>query len=119
MIVQFICGCRTGEIVDRANIETMSSVSFDEEGMLICALHGQRRRGWRSVERGRPLYSNTPQEREAQLLFDEPLPKRVAMLNSAYPGEVKPNIKDNRDPEDVTREMGLRPFKGRVAELSD
>lgn len=68
-MIAFCCGCTSklviplsivkndeGEIVGtrseqmvKAHLATFDAVAFDPEGFMVCAIHRQRRRGWRSV----------------------------------------------------------------------
>lgn len=50
----FLCGCESGEVLDRDNLKTMDTVGYDEEGFIVCKVHGLRRSGWRSL----PLVEN-------------------------------------------------------------
>lgn len=89
MLVRFICGCTTSEILERQNIETMDTVSFDEEGFIQCALHHQRRYGWKSlpmIAANKGNYSDfsfgpfTPLEIEGHIVFGDILPDRAVQL---------------------------------------
>jgi hypothetical protein len=104
--IVFLCGCETKDIVYRENIATMSMVTYDGEGFLICMVHHARRRGWRSV----PLIPGskladwsfahlTPIEREAWVVFGE-LPLRHAQDERELKSTVE-DKRDNRDPESL------------------
>lgn len=101
MIFRFICGCETKEIIARENVKTMDTVEFDDEGFLICAIHKQRRYGWRSLPTlpGLKLADWgfkrwTPLEIEAYMLFDEdPAPRTLNL------GEISEDRRDNRAPD--------------------
>lgn len=104
MIVRFICGCETKEIIVRENVKTMDTVEFDDEGFLVCAIHKQRRYGWRSLPTlpGLKLADWgfkgwTLLEVEAYLLFgEEPAPKAIKNL-----GEITEDRRDNRAPDNL------------------
>lgn len=122
MKIVFLCGCETGNVEDRANFATMDSVDIDHEGMVICARHGLRRQHWRSLpttnvqvvvygdidgESGtKPaidwnMASWTPKQVEGFALFGEvPAVKTVAKVESSVV-----DVRDNRDPEEVGREI--------------
>lgn len=108
MIATFLCGCKSGEILNRDNTTTMDSVRFDAEGHLICADHGLRRAGWLSLpiisdEKGkRPDWSvaqYTPLEIEALVLFGElPARKRIEIHDTE-------DKRFNDDPEMYGQDM--------------
>lgn len=126
MEVTFLCGCGPREIIDRENVKTMDFVTFDDEGMLICTIHGQRRKNWRSipthsdasnVRLKKSYFGKTPQEIEAHVVFGEPWPEQKydwPKAGTAPFGQLDWDKRDNRDPEQVVKEMGLNPFRGRV-----
>lgn len=103
MKVDFICGCQTKEILSRENIKTMDMVTFDDEGFLVCAVHHQRRYGWRSIPnvRGTKLMDYffkdwTALEIEAWQVFGETAPvSKTVEINTT--GLV--DRRDNRDPQ--------------------
>jgi hypothetical protein len=104
MIVKFMCGCETKEIIARENVKTMDMVTFDSDGFLICAVHHCRRYGWRSIPTlpGLKLAdwrfkAWTPLEIEAFLVFDQPFPLRAREINP--PTGV--DRRDNRAPESL------------------
>lgn len=112
--LEFLCGCISGEVVNRENIFTMDSVVFDEEGMLTCAIHHQRRKGWRTVpvlritdENGvvretdmndASYYKYSPQQIEAFIVFDEAI---IEDANYLGLDTKKPDVRDTRDPQMV------------------
>ena len=102
MQIEFLCGCKTGNVESRENLLTMDLVQIDDEGMLICTTHHQRRKGWRSIPSSDnhpgvkfPYLSMTPAEREGRILFKDPFPL-FRGLNINYAGNDR---RDNRDPE--------------------
>jgi hypothetical protein len=121
MKVTFICGCETKEIIARENIKTMDMVEFDTEGFLICAIHHQRRYGWRSLPTlpGLKLsdwsyHDWTPREIEAWLVFGE-----APNLQSIFEITPTEDRRDNRDPESlVTRVTSLLDRAGNVHEAT-
>lgn len=107
MKVDFICGCQTKEILARENVKTMDAVMFDDEEFLICAIHHQRRYGWRSIPNlpGTKLMDYrfkdwTALEIEAWLVFHEPpLERKSTEITNGLVDR-----RDNRDPQSlVTR----------------
>jgi hypothetical protein len=113
MRIEFLCGCTTGEIISRANLETMNSIVVDDEGMLTCLTHGARRKGWRSIPASSnhpgmktSYYSMTPAEIEGRILFKDPFPpgrrEGSVRVELDFSGEDK---KDNRDPIEVCKEL--------------
>lgn len=101
-MIQFICGCRCGEITARDNLATMDSVVLDAEGFLTCKVHRERRAGWRSVP-----YTATkmpfpgvgawsPLEWECWLLYDEK--PEIPSLPIVLGGD---DWRDNRDPVEI------------------
>lgn len=107
MQVTFICGCNTGEILTRENLLTMSSVTLDDQGFVVCSVHHQRRRGWRSVPGG-----FFPLEYEAFILFGE----RQIGDTSIY--DKMPKMVDTRDLRDPV-EMGHTIEHKRFAQLKE
>jgi hypothetical protein len=75
----------------------MDSIEIDEEGMMVCALHKQRRYGWRSHGRNWDLARLTPFDLENVVVFRIP-PKREKIEYGDFRVE---DIRDNRDPESV------------------
>lgn len=87
----------------------MDSVYFDVEGMLTCAVHHTRRKGWRSIPKSesRPgtkhgsYLTGTPAQIEGRILFGEPIPQsRPVDLKFATDDR-----RDNRDPEKVYHDL--------------
>ena len=81
------------------NVDTMDTVAFDTEGFLVCAIHVQRRKSWRSLPDGTGiprwnLAQFTPLENERFVVFG----------TTIYGSQVGPRIsevedrRDNRDP---------------------
>lgn len=71
----FMCGCRTGDN------PSPSQISTDPDGFVICAEHGTRRYGWRSLPFRRfDLATYGPLVIEKHLIFGEPLPKVTLVL---------------------------------------
>lgn len=99
MTLRFICGCEIGDLVtvDRELVEISDSVTYDEDGFLICLIHRQRRYGWRSIPSWR-VANWSALEIEAFLVFEE-LPK-VRGIQITTSG---PDTRDNRDPEILGR----------------
>lgn len=107
-MMRFICGCDIPpNILNRESLKTMDTVKVDSAGFIVCAVHHERRYGWRSVPYtskgtfGTPVLPNwTELEYEAWVLYNEiPFP-----LNS----EVKSSyddIRDNRDPQVMGNEI--------------
>lgn len=119
MKVTFICGCQTNEIIDRKNVETMDMVDFDDEGFIICAIHKQRRYGWRSIPNRPGLKLNdwsfkswTPLEIEHFLVFGEQQPPKIIHHASEIEmNMVREDRRDNRDSESlVVRVAALDRF---------
>lgn len=87
--IEFICGCQTKDIVTRENIKTMDMITFDDEGFLICSIHRQRRKGWRSIPthdgssnicfRGE-FFGHDPLHVEGALIFGEELPQKTVKI---------------------------------------
>lgn len=51
-MISFCCGCTSKirlPVEDPKQLATFDAVAFDPEGFMICAIHRERRRGWRSV----------------------------------------------------------------------
>lgn len=72
MRLTFICGCVTGEVISRDNLKTMDSVTYDEEGFLVCAIHHARRYGWRSIPAHQYQLASLPSlALEAMVVFGE------------------------------------------------
>lgn len=126
MRVKFICGCETGEIIDRENIKTMSMVEYDEEDFITCVVHHQRRYGWRSIPNRPGLKLNdwsfkswTPLEIEAWLLFGDEDGFDNELRNSTM--EVSPNEdrRDNRDPSSLVARVGFVERFGTVFVATD
>lgn len=109
--MKFICGCRSKIDavlpVTTAIFKTFDAVSIDEQGFLICFVHRERRHGWRSVPYAAmsmvpgadPAWS--PQEYERWLYWAE-IPKAKVVAVASTPGV--PDIRDNRDPQQVGNE---------------
>lgn len=79
MNVKFLCGC----VVEVTAPEKMR---HDEDGFLICDVHGERRRGWRSLpSRGGKLdytfAGYTPVEIERNVIFNVPLGQGVLEIS--------------------------------------
>jgi len=100
MILQFLCGCRTGNVESRENLKTMDAIEIDDEGMMMCAYHHQRLVGWRSLPQlsvgaNFRFASCTPAEVEGWKVFREVPPslsKTVELGQST--------VVDRRDPRD-------------------
>lgn len=108
MIIQFLCGCKTANVEGLENLLTMSSVTNDEEGMLICSIHRQRRYGWRSVGRDHTRDRLTPLEIEALDLWG----LVILRPDPAIGLHTVEDIRDNRDPQEVWETEGLHIVRG-------
>lgn len=103
MNIQFLCGCKTANVEAMENLKTMDSVKTDSDGMLICAIHNQRRVGWRSKGRDHSRDGLTDFEIEQQDLWGiTPYREPVKVLNPAVEDR-----RDNRDPQEVARKMQI------------
>lgn len=129
--LEFLCGCISGNVENRENINTMSSVTYDEDDMLVCAIHRQRRKNWRAMPRLPSLVEvkgelravetdladssflvHTPAQIEAYMIFKEPI------LESGYLDKVdfdKPDRRDARDPAT----LGTAILKNRATRNGD
>lgn len=113
MLVRFLCGCEHD--VDKEDLGWWRAVSTDRLGFVVCVAHRQRRECWNSfpTEPGTNLgdwsYAKfSPLEIEKHVLFGEPL---VDAPLEVLPSEV-PDRRDNRDPEEVGREILARANGG-------
>lgn len=103
MKLEFLCGCTTGEVISRANLTTMDAIYIDPEGMLTCAIHHMRRKGWRSVpaSSSRPGLKHgaylgaTPAQIEGRIVFGEFIPVRGSLKIQTT---TVLDLRDNRDP---------------------
>lgn len=114
--VEFLCGCTTGNIENRANVLTMDSIEFDLEGFLSCKVHKQRRKGWRSY----PRSTSHPGQKhsylglslidvEARAIFREEFPIRSIKLKES----TEEDRRDKRDPQ----ETGERIIRGLLVQI--
>jgi hypothetical protein len=126
MLVTFICGCQTKDILVRDNLKTMDMIELDGEGFIICAVHHQRRKGWRSIPvmqmpkteeiDNPPQYavweysSWTPLEIQDWLLFGE---QKLEKKLIASPTEL--DRRDNRDPQSLVIPVSALDIGGDVA----
>lgn len=126
-MIQFICGCESKlelpipavefaetddelESEKRKYLSTFDSIGHDERGFIVCAVHRERRKGWRSVpyqatKMPLPMAGWTPLEYERWLLFDE-IPRQV--ISKAMYRSSAPDCRDNRDPQILGREILAR-----------
>jgi len=102
MKVRFICGC-THDVI-REDMGWWRNVSSDSAGFIVCVLHNERREGWRSlpadVRTNFPDYSFaawTLLEIEKFMVWGDVPRNRDKPLR---PNDT-PDIRDNRDPEQV------------------
>lgn len=80
MILRFLCGC-SSNLLDTpkenraAVIATLDSITFDSEGLIVCAIHSQRRFGWRppAPAAARGIRHMTPLQFQELQLFGVPL----------------------------------------------
>lgn len=107
-MIYFICGCssKLEPPIDREIFNTFDSVVEDWQGHLICLIHKERLRGWRSVPYtansmppGVETSSWTPLEFERWKIWGEFPHFRPITLNPAVEDR-----RDNRDPEEVGKE---------------
>jgi hypothetical protein len=100
-VIEFICGC-TSKIdppISRDTFTTFDSVVEDAQGHLICIVHHERLKGWRSVPYSalsmRPGAdpSWTPLEYERWKIFGEKPRSRKMVYTSE-----QVDRRDNRDP---------------------
>lgn len=101
MQITFICGCSTGEIIDRQNLQTMTNIVVDDEGMLTCFNHHARRYGWRALPKWQNedgnekeiawFYNWFPSEIEGYILFGE-IPARLKFTD--LPGIIQGQATD-------------------------
>lgn len=118
-MIRFTCGCSSlielpipvAESEKRAEVEiskakylsTFDAVTFDDEGFIICAIHRQRRLGWRSVPytaTTMPMPGTgawTELQYEAWLLWRE-VPKKVEI---EIPFSTVSDRRDNSDPTEI------------------
>lgn len=98
--VKFICGC-----TDDINVEDIGwwkEVGTDREGFLICVRHNARRWGWRSLPHARDFSDAqySPLEWERHIIFGQKLREKRIVLDHDTPDK-----RDNRDPEEIGREI--------------
>lgn len=104
--IEFLCGCITGNVESRVNIATMDSIIVDDEGMLTCTIHHERRKNWRSLpwyttEKGvieeTWLLGYTHADWEGFELFAEPpVHKSYGAIES-----IQEDVRNTYDPESV------------------
>lgn len=107
-MIRFLCGC-TSKIeppITEVIFKTFDAVVRDWQGFLVCLVHHERLMGWRSVPYaalnmppGISCASWTPLEYERWRIFGEFPKVRTFPLQSEAP-----DLRDNRDPEQVGRE---------------
>lgn len=107
--IEFLCGCITGNVISRENLITMDAITTDEEDMLVCAIHKERRKNYRSIpwyQTSEGLFEETwllgysLSEIEGFVLFDEIPRLRLPEFN--FNSEDK---RDNRDPEKLGKQI--------------
>lgn len=109
MIVAFTCGClHEINTADPDDIGWWKEVSTDRDGFLVCVAHRQRRKNYVSLPEGKSKQVSdwkfarySPLEMEQHLVFGKPLPERILNLEES----TMPDLRDNRDPEIVGREI--------------
>ena len=136
MMHNFICGCQmptTDRLKGDRELTTLDTVSWDDEGFLVCKVHGQRMNGWR-VPAHKPLpvgmAGATDLEWQAWVLYGEK-PKREGFSEiTVVSHEWHSTMRDSRDPvqdfdtimADVEIDRATHPANGHAklnAALSD
>lgn len=104
-MIQFLCGCKSHIIFPTSTdvLKTYDGIGQDAEGFMVCAIHRQRRRGWRTVPYTattmpvKGMGDWTELEYERWLMFGTiPERQRIPMR-----GVNAKDIRDKRDPEFV------------------
>jgi hypothetical protein len=98
-VIRFCCGC-TSKIelplpTEGAEqyLKTFDSISFDEEGFLICKLHHMRRYGWRVPNHGR-YGGMSDYDLERLTVWGEPVKPRPANFTASVQEDLRPHIYD-------------------------
>src|SRR6187551_3557961 len=107
----FLCGCQmptTDRLKGDRELTTLDTVSWDDEGFLVCKVHGQRMNGWR-VPAHKPLpvgmAGATDLEWQAWVLYGEK-PKREELSEITVESHKwHSTMRDTRDPVKDFREI--------------
>lgn len=128
LMLRFTCGCsskieipvpikrdlieQAGMTVEKARthyLTTFDSVVFDAQGFIICAIHRQRRLGWRTVpyaihQRPKGLPADMTELEWEQWVLYRTEPKRERVSNEIFseissPGSI--DLRDRRDASDL------------------